>query len=200
MGRWWQVGAVLVAALVSGCPAAGEHPSGQSPTGTPSAAQAAASPAAIEEPAPVDFNQLTLRWSQRLGADQRDFGEAYARATWLHLDLLAGDWDQARTDLNDLRHKVTGLPDRASVPTDVRPLVAALLPLVSELDNEVDRRDHTAILTAKKLVVALNRLAADPAMTTWLAQARHGGEPSTEPSPGDMELGPLGSEPPSPQP
>lgn len=178
---------LVVAAALAGCPESGRSGAGASPS---PAAEASAE--AVQEPAPVDFNQLTLPWSDRLGTDQRAFGEIYTRAAWVHLDLAAGDWDQARTALNDLRAKLTPLPEAPDVPRDVRALVSALPPLVSELGDEIDRHDQTAVLSAKKLVIAVNRLIGDPAIVAWLAQPT-----AASPSPvsGEGEVAPEASGP-----
>jgi hypothetical protein len=163
---------LVVAGALAGCPDTGRSAGGGSPSPALSTAPVAEQMGQTksEEPPPVDFNQLTLRWSDRLGSAQRAFGEVYARSTWVHLDLVAGDWDQARTAVTDLRAKLTGLPEEPEVPRDVRALVSALPPLVSELADEVDRHDQTAVLSAKKLVIAMNRLVGDPAIVAWLNQ------------------------------
>lgn len=178
---------LVVAGALAGCPESGRSGTGASPSPV-----AGASAEAVQEPAPVDFNQLTMRWSDRLGTDQRAFGEVYARATWVHLNLAAGDWDQARTAVNDMRAKLTPLPEAADVPRDVRALVGALPPLVTELADEVDRHDPTAVLSAKKLVIALNRLIGDPAIVAWLGQAATG---SPSPVSGEGEAPPEASGP-----
>ena len=112
-------------------------------------------------------------FTERLRGDERRFADAYARATWVHADLLAGDWDRANYDLGHIKAELGHLSKQKHANAHVKPRIDALMPMVNRLDTQIKNRDMTATRTAGELVSSFSTTAPQLATMGWFAG--HGG-------------------------
>ncbi|MFP5504519.1 MAG: hypothetical protein ACLGIN_18695 [Candidatus Sericytochromatia bacterium] len=163
--RYLPVGlaAVMAIALV-GCPKQvdvfGEAPAEHK------AAEAAAEQAA---------DQVALDWGPTLIGDNRNYAEAYTRATWIHTNLAAGEWAQAKVDLDFVRAQIDDLRGSTEVPSEVRTKVRTLMPVVQTLGRMIDREDPMALTLASGLVSTMQSMTGDQQVMAWLGQRFEGG-------------------------
>lgn len=123
----------------------------------------------VEQDVKRDVGELT----GRLRGDERRFADAYSRATWVHADLLAGDWDRANYDLGHIKKELGHLNKSKDVNAQVKSRIAALMPVVERLDAQIKGRDMAATRTAGEMVASFSSTATQLATMGWFA--RHGG-------------------------
>lgn len=105
----------------------------------------------------------------------RDYAEAYARAPWVHANLAAGDWERADDDLQFISDQIADLRQDNAVSTAVKGKIAAITPLITQLDGQIGKKDTRAMHTASVLVSRMGQVIADKQVMAWFGAHPMGG-------------------------
>lgn len=136
--------AAAVAGTLAGCPDTAERDMGG---GAGTADREAVAPEADGQ-----RDNLDLGWGQGLTGSERDFAEAYTRATWVHANLLGGDWEQAQEDIGAVKDRISDLNTDDEVAANVKTQVNQLQPMIEQLDQAIANRDTRSAAMAAQLV------------------------------------------------
>lgn len=119
-------------------------------------------------------DQLWANLSRDLVGNQRDYAQAYTRATWVHAQLSAGDWERANDDLNALQGNVEAVMEADDVPQQAKNWINQLTPTIETLQTQINDRDRAALNTASELVSSFNNTTNALVAAGWLGE-RGGG-------------------------
>jgi hypothetical protein len=114
------------------------------------------------------------QFTERLHGDDRVLADAYARSTWVHANVLAGEWDRANFDLGHVQKDLRHLLGKKQLSAQSRSQLELIEPIVKRLDAQIKARDRLASATAKDLVATFGTAASQLATMGWFA-GRGGG-------------------------
>lgn len=128
-------------------------------------------------------NQMALEWGTNITGDERNYADAYTRATWVHANLVGEEWEQAGEDLAYIEDQITDLARSQDVPANVRSRISSLQPAVNTLASQILKKDKAAIQGARNLVTAFTNITSDQAVVAWMGEQgdRVGGGAGTAP-------------------
>jgi hypothetical protein len=120
-------------------------------------------------------NQAHTPSGNKLSSQGKDFADAYSRVAWVHADIMAKDWDQAKDDLKHVDSKLNDLMKDNALSANAKTAIKGLKSDVSKLNTSIQKHDAIAAVQAKAL---LNRFATDLNMAptmAWFNQNKGGG-------------------------
>jgi len=120
-------------------------------------------------------NQAHTASGAKVSSEGKDFADAYSRVAWVHADIIARDWDQAKDDLKHVDSKLNDLLKDKDMPANAKTSIQGLKSDVSKLNTSIQKHDAIAAMQAKAL---LNRFATDLNMVptmAWFGEHKGGG-------------------------
>lgn len=115
-------------------------------------------------------NHLALNWGSNLDGEKRDIAEGFTRAAWVQSNLAAGEWDQAREDLDQVQEHIQDLSNHEDIPMVVRNQITEIRPLVTQLSEQINSRDRNALTTSNQLVDRFSTFMNDRNTIAWMSE------------------------------